>query len=216
MMAPGSTVLRFDFAHRLDAADRHRRAGADRVHRRAAVRRFSTSSGYSQRPSRRAIALVGHHALGEQAGERLVDADMPGLLHRAGEEARIEQMQDRVLDAADILVDRHPVIDRRAIDRHRRARAAEAGEIPRAVDEGVERVGLAPRRPRRSAGRRRASRSGGDRADCPAGRRSRRPAAAPASLPPAPARCRTPRNGSPGSGSPSSAAATRPSRAAAS
>jgi hypothetical protein len=31
------------------------------------------------------------------------------LLHRAGEEARIEQVQDRVLDAADILVDRHPV-----------------------------------------------------------------------------------------------------------
>ena len=29
---------------------------------------------------------------------------------RAGEEARIEQMQDRVLDAADILVDRQPVI----------------------------------------------------------------------------------------------------------
>ena len=37
--------------------------------------------------------------------------DVTGLVHGAGEEARIEQMQDRVLDAADILVDRHPVAD---------------------------------------------------------------------------------------------------------
>ena len=36
--------------------------------------------------------------------------DMAGLLHGAGEEARIEQVQDRVLDAADILVDRQPAI----------------------------------------------------------------------------------------------------------
>jgi hypothetical protein len=35
---------------------------------------------------------------------------MPGLLHGAGEEARIEQVQDRVLDAADILIDRQPVL----------------------------------------------------------------------------------------------------------
>jgi hypothetical protein len=54
-----------------------------------------------------AIGLVHHHALGEHAGERLVHADMAGGLHRAGEEAAVEQMQDRVLDAADILVDRH-------------------------------------------------------------------------------------------------------------
>jgi hypothetical protein len=32
------------------------------------------------------------------------------LPHRAGEEARIEQVQDRVLDAADILVDRQPAL----------------------------------------------------------------------------------------------------------
>ena len=52
------------------------------------------------------IGLVHHHALREHAGERLVHADMAGRLHRAGEEAAVEQMQDRVLDAADILVDR--------------------------------------------------------------------------------------------------------------
>ena len=38
------------------------------------------------------------------------DADVTGLLHGAGEEARIKQMQDRVLDAADVLVDRQPVV----------------------------------------------------------------------------------------------------------
>jgi hypothetical protein len=50
--------------------------------------------------------------LGEQRIERLdrLRRQMPGDLHRPGEEARIEQVQDRVLDAADILVDIHPVI----------------------------------------------------------------------------------------------------------
>ena len=59
-----------------------------------------------------AIGFVHHHALREQAGERLVHADVAGLVHGAGEEARIEQMQDRVLDAADILIDRQPVVRR--------------------------------------------------------------------------------------------------------
>jgi hypothetical protein len=35
---------------------------------------------------------------------------MAGLTHGAGEEAGIEQVQDRVLDAADILIDRQPVV----------------------------------------------------------------------------------------------------------
>ncbi len=33
---------------------------------------------------------------------------MAGRLHGAGEEAAVEQVQDRVLDAADVLVDRQP------------------------------------------------------------------------------------------------------------
>jgi hypothetical protein len=53
-----------------------------------------------------AIGFVHHHALREQAGERLVEAGVAGRLHGAGEEAAVEQMQNRVLDAADILVDR--------------------------------------------------------------------------------------------------------------
>src|SRR3546814_13224771 len=55
-------------------------------------------------------------------------------------------MQDGMLDAADILVDRHPVIDLFLDQRYRGARTAEAGEIPRAVDEGVAGSGFAPRR----------------------------------------------------------------------
>ena len=70
-----------------------------------------------------AVGLVADHALGEQAGERLVEVEIAAALQRAREEARVEQMQDRVLDAADILVDRQPVVDRRR-GRTARRRAA--------------------------------------------------------------------------------------------
>ena len=36
---------------------------------------------------------------------------MPEVVQRLGEEARVQQVQDRVLDAADVLVDRQPVVD---------------------------------------------------------------------------------------------------------
>ena len=56
-------------------------------------------------------------------------------------------MQDRVLDAADILIDRQPAIDRVAIGRRVvDPRIGEAREIPGRVDERVHGVGLAPRR----------------------------------------------------------------------
>ena len=57
-----------------------------------------------------------------------------------------------MLDAADILVDRHPVVVLLAIERRRlEPRRGEAIEVPARIDEGVERVGLALRRP--AAGR---------------------------------------------------------------
>src|SRR5690606_38788315 len=57
------------------------------------------------------IRLVNHHALGEQALEWLLhDIDMAGRLHRAGEEARVEKVQDRMLDAANILVNAQPAV----------------------------------------------------------------------------------------------------------
>src|SRR3970282_1227116 len=77
--------------------------------------------------------------------ERLVDADMPGAPHRPREEPGIEQMQDGVLDAADILVDRQAVVARRAGDRAVRPRRAEAREVPGRIHEGVAGVGFAPR-----------------------------------------------------------------------
>jgi len=87
---------------------------------------------------------VHHHALGEQAGERLVETDMAGRLHGAGEEAAVEQVQDGMLNAADILIDRQPAIDlgavgRRGVD----PRIGEARKIPGRVHEGVHGIGLA-------------------------------------------------------------------------
>ena len=73
----------------------------------------------------------------------------PVDLHRPREEARIEQMQDRMLDAADILVDRQPAL--RPVDIGKVGglrlvpRIGEAREIPRGVHERVHRVGIAPR-----------------------------------------------------------------------
>ena len=55
------------------------------------------------------IAVEGRgddHALGQQVGERFAEvADQADIAHQLGEEARIEKVQDGVLDAADVLVD---------------------------------------------------------------------------------------------------------------
>src|SRR5205085_236201 len=73
--------------------------------------------------------------------------DMPGHAHGAREETAIEQMQDRMLDAADVLVDGQPAIHLRTIGWGsldpwiRKPR-----EIPRRVDERIHRVGLPPGR----------------------------------------------------------------------
>ncbi len=72
---------------------------------------------------------------------------MPGGLHRAGEEAAVEQMQDRVLDAADILIDRQPAIDLLAVGRRGLDPGiGEAREVPGRIHERVHGVGLARRR----------------------------------------------------------------------
>ena len=145
MISSGSTVLRFDFDIFSIGPISTSSPVAISAARRVVALRVDLDLG-RRRPfaARRAIGLVHHHALGEQAGERLVEPDMAGLFHRAGEEAAVEQMQDRVLDAADILIDRHPGIDHRAIGRRGRdPRIGEALEIPRRVDERVHGVGLA-------------------------------------------------------------------------
>src|SRR3546814_18523154 len=86
------------------------------------------------------------HALGEESGEGLIDVEIAAAPQRAGKEAGIEEVQHRMLDAADILVDRQPVIGGCPGKRLVALRRAEAGEIPGRLDEGVEGVRLAPRR----------------------------------------------------------------------
>jgi hypothetical protein len=71
---------------------------------------------------------------------------MTRRLHRAGEEAAVEQMQDRVLHAADILVDRHhPVCDGGRGRRVLVPGIGEAREIPGRIHKRVHGVGFALR-----------------------------------------------------------------------
>ena len=89
--------------------------------------------------------MVEHHALGEQSRERLVNTHQLQVAHDFGPEARIQQVQDGMLDAADVLVHGHPVggalADHGVIQRG----VAIAHEVPGRVHEGVHGVGLAPR-----------------------------------------------------------------------
>ncbi len=91
--------------------------------------------------------VVEHHALRQQVGEGLVVVHQPEVAHDLGPEARVKQVQDRVLDAADVLVGRHPVvgagIDHGRVRRARRRVDAVAGVVPRRIDEGVHGVGFA-------------------------------------------------------------------------
>ena len=86
-----------------------------------------------------------HHALGQEPGEGLVVPEEPGIAHEPMEEARIEEMQDGVLDPADVLVDREPVIDPCIEHAPGLVGRAVAGVIPGRLEEGVEGVGLALR-----------------------------------------------------------------------
>ena len=113
MMSSGSMVLRLDFdIFSMPPIVIGSPVAASVALRLSSAPSIFTSAGVTHSPFALSIGLVHHHALGEQAGERLVDAGMAGRLHRAGEEARVEQMQDRVLDAADVLIDRQPFVDR--------------------------------------------------------------------------------------------------------
>jgi hypothetical protein len=82
------------------------------------------------------------HALGQQVGEGLVAVHQPLVAHQLVEEARVEQVQHRVLDAADVLIHRQPVLG--ALVEHGRVavRRAVAGVVPAGLEEGVEGVGL--------------------------------------------------------------------------
>ena len=68
---------------------------------------------------------------------------MPCDVHGACEEARIEQVQNRVLDPADVLIDVHPVACIVHIGGRRGVRCCEPCEIPAGIDKRVHRVGFA-------------------------------------------------------------------------
>ena len=87
-----------------------------------------------------------HHALGEERVERLdrFGGQVAGLVHRTGEEARVQQVQNRVFDAADVLIDVHPIVGILGHSGRRGAGRGEAGVVPRRIDESIHRVRLAP------------------------------------------------------------------------
>ena len=92
--------------------------------------------------------LVFDHALREQVGERLVEIHKPQVAGDARPETRVQQVQDGVLDAADILVHRHEAPGRLLRKRQRVVfRVGVAQKIPARTGEGVHGVGLAVRRP---------------------------------------------------------------------
>src|SRR5690625_2872180 len=89
------------------------------------------------------IGVVQHHALREQAGEGLVEVDQAQIAHDARPEACIQQMQNRVFDAADVLVHGHPVIIALVDHSFVVVGAGVAHEVPRRIHEGIHGVGFA-------------------------------------------------------------------------
>ena len=77
------------------------------------------------------VAVLHQHALREQALERLVEVDQAHVAQHAREEARVQQVQNRVLDAAAVEIDRQPIGRGRRIERHLLVvRVGKAEEIP--------------------------------------------------------------------------------------
>ena len=94
------------------------------------------------------IDFMCDHALGKQRVERFDCRfrQMPRDVHGTGKKSRIEQVQDRVFDAADILVNIHPIVSVVLCRRGFGPWCGKACKIPRAVDKSVHRIGFAPGR----------------------------------------------------------------------
>src|SRR5712692_7933615 len=83
-------------------------------------------------------AALLHHALREEAGNRFLVLYKANIAHDFAPEARVEEMQDSVGNAADVLVDGKPVGNFGGIEGSLVVvRIAVAIEIPGGVDEGV-------------------------------------------------------------------------------
>ena len=84
------------------------------------------------------------HALVEEGRERLLERHEAEVLQDAREEPRVQEVQDRVLDAADVLVDGRPLLhDGRVEGRLAVLRVDVPEVIPGRVHERVHRVRLA-------------------------------------------------------------------------
>ena len=129
----------FRLGHFLGRADRDLRIGAE-------VKCFAVAlfNFVRRHPAaiRVLVGLVTDHALREEAGERFGIAHQTQFGHGAGEITRIEKMQDGVLDAADILVHRHPVVGACLVHRRIGMRIGEAQEVPGGIRERVQRIGV--------------------------------------------------------------------------
>ena len=99
--------------------------------------------------------LVLDHALAQQVGEGLVHAQQAQVAQRLGKEAAVEQVQNGVLDATDVVIDGHPTVGGLAGEGQLGVvRVGIAQVIPAGAGEGVHGIGLA-------LGRATADRAGG-------------------------------------------------------
>src|SRR5207248_5863457 len=92
-------------------------------------------------------AIFDHHALGEETLHGLRVLHQSDVTHHFGPEARINKVQDGVLNAADVLVDGKPVT--RLLGIERRFAIASVGvaiKVPGGIYERVHGVGFATRR----------------------------------------------------------------------
>ena len=92
-------------------------------------------------------AALLHHTLRKEPRNWLVVIHQPDVAHHLAEKSRIQQMQNRVRDSADVLVNRKPVTHFLLIERRGAiVRICVAIEIPGRINERIHRIRLAPRR----------------------------------------------------------------------
>ena len=90
--------------------------------------------------------MIQYHALTQQFRKGFRKLDQAQILHHARPEARIEQMQHRVLNPTDVLIHRHPVVVASINHRLIVAGRGVTHEVPRRIDKRIHRVGFTPGR----------------------------------------------------------------------
>ncbi|SIM62414.1 Uncharacterised protein [Mycobacteroides abscessus subsp. abscessus] len=91
------------------------------------------------------LAPVEHLTLVQQGPEGLIEVDPPEVPDHLDEEPGVEQVQDRVLHTAHVLIHRRPVAQRLRVQGGGvQVGVGEAQEVPGGVHEGVHRVRVPP------------------------------------------------------------------------